>query len=586
MCGAARRPSIARTPTEAPIQTDTAAKPKSQDFLMPFSLGWLPQTLYGFSPGGSTSRLGEARVYDDGHMYGASVAFATANLSVHLRGQRPQVLAFKDAKPTILDLDLGPIAGPPNLGPPARAREMGIFNPSLAPAPAGLCPRCSYVAALRVDPLHQCHGESPLLRTEAGMPKNTAANAWFKGTAIAILDINLHIVKWTWLLNAPQHQVSMQTSPSRWFVPVGSADKFPPPWAKAVYDVRAVAIDGRLFVSYVCRRCDFSIAQLQLTGVATPSGGLSSVRAWQSQRYTSTVPWVQGRNQALFVAASAPGQREELMVQPWLGIIGSFGAPTFRHWQVRCGRAPHKSDGRQSVGFKSCGASPIGAQLDLVRVDNDGVTKGTGFGRLRMVANNTAALDAAQLHRRAVGGFRLSTTSNLVRITGQNGCVYHLGVGHVHRSEGKLNLAPSARVRRRTRRRSTSSSTYPAAAAAAAAIGATVQASIPSTSMNASVPFMWGYHYTHFFYVLEPHGPFGMVATSGEFCLESAQLQGDCESIQFISGIALQEGTTSKPELLLSYGVNDCEAKVGRVSLESIWSMLIPLPGMTLCAAP
>ena len=100
--------------------------------------------------------------------------------------------------PVLIDLDLGDISGPPSLGLPARAREMGIFNPSLGAAPANLCPRCAWVAAVRVDPLHQCHEASPLLRPDPRMPKYTAANAWFKGTAIAVLDRDLKVLGWTW----------------------------------------------------------------------------------------------------------------------------------------------------------------------------------------------------------------------------------------------------------------------------------------------------------------------------------------------------------------------------------------------------
>ena len=175
-------------------------------------------------------------------MFDAPATFAAANLSVQLRRERPEVVRLDGPKaPVLIDLDLGPISGPPSLGLPATDREMGIFNPSLVAAPAGLCERCAYVAAVRVGPLHQCHEESPLLKKDPNMPKGTAANAWFKGTAIAVLDRNLAVLGWTWLLNAPQHQVTATATPSRWFVPSGVADRFPPPWAKAVYDVRVVS---------------------------------------------------------------------------------------------------------------------------------------------------------------------------------------------------------------------------------------------------------------------------------------------------------------------------------------------------------
>lgn len=61
----------------------------------------------------------------------------------------------------------------------------------------------------------------------------------------------------------------------------------------------------------------------------------------------------------------------------------------------------------------------------------------------------------------------------------------------------------------------------------------------------------------------------------------------DCESIQFISGMALRRRPSAAPPneeaagdvLTLSLGVNDCEARLGSVALERVWRMLIPLPG-------
>jgi len=76
----------------------------------------------------------------------------------------------------------------------------------------------------------------------------------------------------------------------------------------------------------------------------------------------------------------------------------------------------------------------------------------------------------------------------------------------------------------------------------------------------------------HFFYMLEPDPPFRMVATSGEFCVGSQQDADDCESIQFVSGLAPRaplEADGACPSsfapvhLLIAYGVNDCEARPG-----------------------
>ena len=181
-----------------------------------------------------------------------------------------------------------------------------------------------------------------------------------------------------------------------------------------------------------------------------------------------------------------------------------------------------RCDGRL-LTRQQCGATPVGTRLRL-----DGVS--SGFGKLHLVSNASRA----ELSPTAVGGFMLSTTSNLVRVargSGEHRCELLLGVGHVHRS---------ARWRRRRRH------------------------------------FAWGHHYTHFLYALEPHEPFHAVATSAEFCLQAEQDAADCESVQFISGLARHpDGET----LLASYGVNDCEAKVTRLGVGAALRMLEALPG-------
>ena len=73
------------------------------------------------------------------------------------------------------------VTGPSSLGQPARRREVRFFNPSLSPAPPGLCPRCAYVATLRGDVLHQCSASSPLYG-EVGLPRTLPTNGFFKGT--------------------------------------------------------------------------------------------------------------------------------------------------------------------------------------------------------------------------------------------------------------------------------------------------------------------------------------------------------------------------------------------------------------------
>lgn len=88
--------------------------------------------------------------------------------------------------------------------------------------------------------------------------------------------------------------------------------------------------------------------------------------------------------------------------------------------------------------------------------------------------------------------------------------------------------------------------------------------------------------YTHFFYTMQPQPPYRMLATSAEFCLAAEQDAADCESVQFISGLALEastDGDANQSSLLLSYGINDCEAKIARLTMAAVWRMLRPLAG-------
>jgi len=93
----------------------------------------------------------------------------------------------------------------------------------------------------------------------------------------------------------------------------------------------------------------------------------------------------------------------------------------------------------------------------------------------------------------------------------------------------------------------------------------------------------FGFRYTHFFYSMQPTPPFRLLATSGEFCLAAQQDDQDCESVQFVSGLAYLDSRDSK-RLLVTYGVNDCEAKIGGIDMGRVWSMLRPLnPATGVC---
>ena len=64
-------------------------------------------------------------------------------------------------------------------------------------------------------------------------------------------------------------------------------------------------------------------------------------------------------------------------------------------------------------------------------------------------------------------------------------------------------------------------------------------------------------HYTHVFYVLDASTPGRVgVERSPEFCIESAEIPGDCETTQFVSGML--RPAREADALWLLYGANDC----------------------------
>ena len=485
-------------------------------------------------------------------MLGAPSAFKREGQ--FLRGLQPQVLR-PDAKHSLL-LQLGPIGGP-------RAtvlNELGQFNPSIVRAPSRLCSRCEFVATVRVDTLHQCNASSPLY-----LPKAKRGQHHFTGTALVVLDASYRVLGRTWLLNAPKDQIS-RTSDKRmadhWVVSDGSSDGFAPTWSKPIFDVRLFDFDGHIFATSVCPhyRCPFVVAHVQITAEQTADGGLRSLRAWQSEKMTARDAWARGRNQALFRAQEASGQ-PELMVQPWPGLIASFGHVELTTARFSCRAKPGSGDGPDVVkgDRRACGPTPTGARVTLpvlARVGNVPRAMRTEAGAFQdsLTLQHNETMNWGALGARGDGEVpssawaqtskkqrfsQLSSTAHLVRIgkQGAASCEALLGVAHLHRT----SMCSREFVEGDSRRE-----------------------------------FAWGSCYTHAFYLLEPRPPYGLMATSPEFCIASDSNPDDCESIQFVSSLALRE---RQPEsaLLLAYGANDCVPTLAELTLARVWQLMSPL---------
>ena len=500
------------------------------------------------------------RVYDATKMYGAKAAFTSDSRSFVGR-IAPIVLV---APTTPISIEFGNISGPLTLGAPAQVKSFGSFNPSLVAAPAGLCPRCAYVASLRVEALHQCDRSSPLFRNIITGRRPVPANAFFRGTAIVVLDEGLHVLGYTWLITS-HNQVSDKRAPRRWTVATGATDAFPPSWGHAVYDVRLINVDGRIFATYVCHGCNFGLLLMHLAGEPTADGGLRRLRAWRSQRFMSNMKWARGRNQAVFSAQRSPISPTEIFVQPWLSLIASFGVPRFFPLNVSCYKHPvsHWQQAHHYVrrSIYTCMHNARGSLLQIEQVDSEADTErvdtkmqrgqkrvaetsprggsAPSFGsELEILANLTSDFRTMRMQ---AGPHRISTTAHLVHLHDAEGKGLLLGVAHIRRGVGDcINKLCTP---------------------------------FKDSNLADAPPFRWGHHYTHLFYSLTPHAPFRILGTSREFCLGSAQDPDDCESVQFITGLALRGDST----LLAAYGINDCEAKVAELPVKRILDMLLPL---------
>ena len=571
--------------------------------------------------------------YEADRLYHAAELFTSGN--GFLLGQRPRVLQVKQGPDLVLPglSSIGPPADLPMLdrhgGKRPRAQPARAYNPSLARAPPGMCPLCAYVVSLRVDTLHQCSTASSPYNALHGENNRLTTSEWFQATAIGILDSSLRLIRWTWLLNSPSYQIAppgltAAQARSAGCVRVGEANAFAPPWAKQTYDARLLNLDGDgLLVTYACSSCVFSVSPMQLTAETTADGGVAELRAWATDRATyQHHRWLAGRNQALFVhvphgdqdglvarAPSGPSRgqghhqtREErrrtasvasastptLYVQSRLGLVGSLGKPRFVWRQARCHSRPARAHEVPSPAncrselhrSHTCGTHPDGSTVSAQRL------LGMAASDAQLVANTTHTIGTLLRPAGAYGG--LSLTTNLLHVaSNQHGspqppspsspaapCEAYLGVGHLHRGEGTSNK------RMYRRRRS----------------GPPPWAS--QTPRPARQPFAFGFRYTHFFYTIEAQPPFATLAVSPEFCLASPSDPNECESVQFISGLAHRasrnneasshsaHNRTSHParptahlddELIVSYGVNDCEARVATLPLTLVWSMLQPL---------
>jgi len=89
----------------------------------------------------------------------------------------------------------------------------------------------------------------------------------------------------------------------------------------------------------------------------------------------------------------------------------------------------------------------------------------------------------------------------------------------------------------------------------------------------------FGHHYTHAFFTIQSvDDKFRLARTSAEFLFPSASNPQDAEIIQFASGL---EWSENGKDIVITYGVNDCESFLVKVDWKTIESMLQTIrPGL------
>lgn len=84
----------------------------------------------------------------------------------------------------------------------------------------------------------------------------------------------------------------------------------------------------------------------------------------------------------------------------------------------------------------------------------------------------------------------------------------------------------------------------------------------------------FGHHYTHAFFTISASSPHRLVSASQEFVFPSPSHGGDAEIIQFASGLEIDPDSK---QVVIAYGINDCEGAAVRVDLERVERMLKPV---------
>jgi len=99
-----------------------------------------------------------------------------------------------------------------------------------------------------------------------------------------------------------------------------------------------------------------------------------------------------------------------------------------------------------------------------------------------------------------------------------------------------------------------------------------LDSTMPAYRRNEVGATPYGNTYLHYFVFFEENPPFRLIQTSPAFCVPSPRDPSKCETIQFSSGFTF----LNQNQLILTYGINDCEAAYAIVDVPALLNFSFP----------
>lgn len=522
-----------------------------------------------------------------------------------------------------------------------KARPMHAYNPSIIAAPEGLCPTCAYIVSLRASTLHQCDskGLDGASATHIAGTVILALDSSFETLASTVLLNNLEaqLTRDGGFMGGHRvHDVRLFRHDQR---PANEQGPVDPGSRTILATWHCHRCPFLIALVHLSARRSAATRELELRAWSSKWEKTQELKhpalQGRNQALFAGKSRARGQGSAGHGPVNVREKTPPLMVQSWLPIVAELGTLHMAARRVmsldlaRRAALPAWLPRDRVAGVPGAWMKITSISLSARALSVHNLSADTAWSTLPRRVH--FADEAAR-------GATMSPTAHLLHVatrqppvatdtpTGRVGrsmhgdddalrstsmCEAFLGVGHFHRRAGLGNhhrrAAAGLESRRRRAHRRRRSGPMPG--------------SLPTSLPGAPLPpFRWGYDYAHFWYTLDPRPPHRLLGASADFCLVGVA-GGQCELVQYLSGVAplvrdavlprdsmprararaqsndgeepclLRKGCDSaqtpkgapqvnRPaDLVLTYGINDCEARLARLSMEHVWAALQPLPG-------